>query len=1469
MQEFLKPLLLSCETKSARLVSQSLATVQKMVSNQALSPEGAASVIEMIAKVEKIGDEGVQLKVLQTALTLLQSPLHPTTEEGIATILGLCFRSLTQKGRKDTVTSTAAATVRQSVAIVFTYVDVGAELGRLQRLQLAAEDSNAVAAAAAAKAAAEAFPSMKPPPSVDDLPSQELSAAQKLLEDLIAIATGAPPTWLKTPSLPRTFILEVLDFALANSSELFMSLPDFQTALSLRISQLLQAQLQDYLDAGAAGAQLASSNFPAFKATLRCIRTLLVRYHTQLGLRCGTLIQTMLRGLGTGQPAIQRISTGQLVKQILEDAPLIYFLFITFDREKDRKIDAVRALVGTVADTLDVALKNQPTTGENANSGGNSTSSFEEINADAIGALFQSRSQNKDWSVDTDYETATPASQQAYLAMLCLDSLLHFMASVEVLTSAATDGGGELQGSDWYALSSRERLLLGTPREVASTAPPPLPIERDACAALISFTWRATLSVFSQMLALSTIESMVLSLLKGYQGFTQACGVLELEEPRDAFLGALCHLALAADGERPSLSRIDAASITRSSSPRLERTGSDGGSSYSPLSPSSSGGGAASPTGSKRHQQRTTSVDDVDGGIVLTPKNVQAMRTLFNIAHRLANVLGPGWALVLETLNSLDRVLHSPKTTTQEGNSGVLPGGTVLAGPLLSSDLAILSAAASQLFECTRDMSREAVVALLSGLRDVSIAHMPHAAQVSQPKMFALERMVEVLIFNIHRIYDLWGIFLSHVLEIVDDPKPLVRVAAIDALGRAIEGALGGLCRTTTTTTTTTAGNEDRKDYTKKSSSSSTDAVVNASSIGNNTASISNITSASIVESTGGLEHMLLVALEALHNDERERDVRIGVLRVLLAVLQRHGERLTDGWTPVFRLLAVVPGQEDPETVSLGFQSLQLAASDYMPAMPFPRLKRCLEVAVAYGEQQTDLNVSLTTISLLWNVGDMLSRTKLSGDRGASGGGGRAFGRKDSSTDQNRRNTSSISATSGEKEEKEEEKTNINDDDDEEESSRHRPSQLAAVTTPAQIEELLELIFSALQSLSQDPRPEVRNSGARTLFAVVITQGPRLSRVVWERCLWELLFPLLRHAFHMSATSSKEEAEAALLGRSKGAQVRLVMHHSRNTEQKQWDETVVVAVGGMARLLRAHLPAIAAMEGMEAGWDELMIVAESSLAGGRKEVALAAVGLLGSVLGAHGADDTVVTSVMWRRSMRALDVGVEAATSAGCLVPLSARAELVQLVGQLYTQLRLRFTEADTISVFRWIEAFCRNPWSEDDVTNVVQTVGMPPVQKAALALLPTLGPEHLPELWPDYVLSIVKLIQPSHVVAAWHEHHEAELAAAAAAASASEQPGCDSNSNTTSTTGPPMTPARPSGAASSLSTGLGATPGPLGTGGVSSSGQLRASKQSQHKYALNSAFLEKVRGYVVILRNLISLLYSGGYYRCRKLYVK
>lgn len=64
-------------------------------------------------QVEKLHDEGVQLKTLQTTLTLLQSPQHAHLEDSICAVLGICFRLLANARNSDSVVSTAAATVRQ------------------------------------------------------------------------------------------------------------------------------------------------------------------------------------------------------------------------------------------------------------------------------------------------------------------------------------------------------------------------------------------------------------------------------------------------------------------------------------------------------------------------------------------------------------------------------------------------------------------------------------------------------------------------------------------------------------------------------------------------------------------------------------------------------------------------------------------------------------------------------------------------------------------------------------------------------------------------------------------------------------------------------------------------------------------------------------------------------------------------------------------------------------------------------------------------------------------------------------------------------------------------------------------------------------------------------------------------------------------------------------------------------------
>ena len=52
-----------------------------------------------------------------------------------------------------------------------------------------------------------------------------------------------------------------------------------------------------------------------------------------------------------------------------------------------------------------------------------------------------------------------------------------------------------------------------------------------------------------------------------------------------------------------------------------------------------------------------------EGGLLLSPKNVHALRTLFDIAHRLAGTLGKSWALV-----RCARGTKKPKTRSRSGS---------------------------------------------------------------------------------------------------------------------------------------------------------------------------------------------------------------------------------------------------------------------------------------------------------------------------------------------------------------------------------------------------------------------------------------------------------------------------------------------------------------------------------------------------------------------------------------------------------------------------------------------------------------------------------------------------------------------------------------------------------------------------------------------------------------------------------
>ncbi|KAK9811035.1 hypothetical protein WJX73_008056 [Symbiochloris irregularis] len=1249
-KEALKPFLMACESKNPKLASIALMSLQKLLASGIVPLEDMLTIIKALEQVEKLRDDVVQLKILQTALSLMQARALAENEAAVASVLGLCFRLLSDAKNSDSVVNTAAATVRQAVTLVFEHVL--SEGQSHKQITGSRRPSSASGDGAAGEASVGDRPRRLSKLGSGLLAEQgAANAALKLLDELCMMATASSEAmlrWLRAPTLPRYFVLDLLDFVLTNTADVFRTVPAFEHTLLVRICQLLVTQLQNLLDPACDPATQATD----LRITLRIVRTVLSKFYRQLRAKCGVFVETLLAGAESPCTLWQRINVMQVMRALCSDHHLLFFLFTSYDMRQDCKLNAVEEMVRCFSSMVESIV----------------SSSKEDELASTMSALLQTGIPGKDWHVDGDIGNSSPETGVACLAMLAVDSLLGVVNALMMLTDTTIDGIEEAKSqSQPHSLQSAASGTLDEDPQVSRVA------SEGACVAMVETTWNMVLPALSLLLSKAQGEVLVLKLLRGYQAFTQASGLLRLTEPRDAFLSSLCSFTLASTAESAS---------------------ADGPA--GPLSPKASKGhkdlSRATSVAGRQPGGAAASMEVADI-VVLTPKNVHALRTLFNVAHRLHHLLGGAWALVLDNLNSLDRILEAPSTTTQEVSAQT-------GSAAHSSDLAILAVAARQLFESSRDMATEAVVAILMGLRTVSMRSIPHAA--SQPgtlKLFSLARMVEVLLYNLHRIHHLWPIFLDHLGELLTDERASVRAAAIDALGRAVGGALAHV---------TSGGNVT-------ANGDPLEASAGSGAIPSTPQSPPYRPS----EDGGAAEHMLMVALHMLYKDSQEAerpqfDVQMGIMRVVLQLLQRHGEQLSSGWTPVLRLLEAVPSAHGAApalsdtgntavskaaVVGLSFQSVQLLASDYMSSLPPHLLRTCLSVATLYARQQADMNVSLTAISLLWNAADLLSKLSAAPHRAHSQGG----------------DFSSTSTTA-------------------DNSSLPLDGQ--------QFEELLRVLFVALQGVSTDPRPEVRNSSVRTLFSVVASHGARLSGPAWDEALWEILFPLMRLVHQMTASSSKEEAQAEILGKSKGEEVAMLVHHSRNSEQKQWDETLVLAISGMGRLLRQHLPLLRGMEAFPQGWEELMMVVESAIAGARREVALAAIAVITQMALAHGATPAMET-YMWKRALRAVGVGVEAAASSSCLLPIQARLELVTAIGTLYTSLLTVLEASDLEEMYIWAERLARQPMSVDDPGLFVAGI-LPPVQKAALSLLPTLvPPQNLPQLWPKLLEALLRLVRP------------------------------------------------------------------------------------------------------------------------------
>ena len=197
------------------------------------------------------------------------------------------------------------------------------------------------------------------------------------------------------------------------------------------------------------------------------------------------------------------------------------------------------------------------------------------------------------------------------------------------------------------------------------------------------------LTAFALLLQASQEERMVQFLLKAYMSVTNTCGVLELDEERDAWIMSLCKFCLP---HWHSLASITAVNLM------------------------------------------PTEI----GLLTLTGKHMQSLKALFNVAHGLGSILGTGWHIVLETFEQLDYILHIASRRQRRirnlDEMGVIKSISSTAGSLNEEDVkngadfVQVTSLLDNLFAASKYLETAAITYFVSGLIELAVTSIAHAS---------------------------------------------------------------------------------------------------------------------------------------------------------------------------------------------------------------------------------------------------------------------------------------------------------------------------------------------------------------------------------------------------------------------------------------------------------------------------------------------------------------------------------------------------------------------------------------------------------------------------------------------------------------------------------------------------------------------------------------------------------------------
>ncbi|KAK9368587.1 hypothetical protein V1509DRAFT_623344 [Lipomyces kononenkoae] len=1201
---FASPFFIACSTRNVKYCAIALQSIQRLITTHTLNKETMSQVLEAFEEGTHLGVE-IQLKILQSLPPLIEKYGTSLRGDLLAKTIQIC--SILQSSKIAVVVNTAAATLQQVSIAVFDEViseDNSVKADEAPIAEVPIEDGKSHVSVR--PAAYDAF---------------------RVFEDICFLTEGNKPKFLKVNQISETFGLELIESIISNHSSIFNSHPEQTYILRTYVFPYILRSLSERRE------------FSIIVRVIRILYLILRRHLAILPVECEVALTVLTHTLDADvAPYWKRVLAMEVFQGVFAEYTLVRRFYTEYDSLEGRQ-NILRSLVSAINK---LSAEKPAIIGLRRSSSSLFTSkdgTMDQVSTDAstiVGGLLSGAvGMMSDYAglsvqtssvrvlcidqLDKTEPPALPESYLYYLALNCINSLAdgitRFLLPLSLSETNSTlkkkasrqavlDDGKENTVSEFdsandvtpslKAASKRRAIRYrGAPINPLTLESHPLLPDVKVTANIVTDCWPPLLAAFSTFLYSNLDADLYHNLVRSFQKFTQSAGLLQLVTPRDAFLTTLGKVAVP--------SQIFTGSQSGVASPNPERQGGLFNTSIGMLSEALVTGRESAATG--------------DGPLgMLHVRNLLCLRALLNLAIALGPTLRASWTIIIETLQQADLILHSngrkqlygrqtavaPSPSKAEGSStgsaSVSNGNGDIVGGSLATETNAVDNAVKKLLECTKDFSDDAFLDLINAFCKVSASTInlknpekgPDSNAISSSlssqsqeesetdirptairqssfnagkltygdPLFALIKLGEIAEININRLVfsspeaSGWEAFVSHFIEVASsrDLDPSIRMRAAEILDATIYLAV------------VEASNEHTPQ--------GLDTVQTRCLVALEDEMYSIIRQ---VVPSPGLE---------LSTKSAEAEIHCTALNTLNDILNRTGSSLTNGWETVFSIITsffvmhhsgcLLPTTRLPEdievhkTVSNGkqhygtkaegekvtklvkaaFGSLQLICNDFLTSMPQECFIDLIDLLYYFCHQQDDLNISLTTITFFWTVSDFL-RSKL---------------------------------------------TDSNLNSDLSESLRSRDD-LVTMARRGNLQDSTSsvwlILLLRLTVICADPRSEVRNGAIQILFRIFDSYGHLLGINSWSACLWIVIYAVME---------VRPPPEMPLEFMDK----RFIQ--ARETEKKQWSETMTLILSGLSRLYSTFFYAFLKQPDFTALWNTLLRYLQSLISIGRPEI---------------------------------------------------------------------------------------------------------------------------------------------------------------------------------------------------------------------------------------------------------------------------